>query len=74
MRAFATGTPPHGGIALGLDRLAMVLANESSMKEVMAFPMTGSGHTAVMEAPQRITSAQLKELNISICHPEKSEK
>lgn len=66
LRAFAIGTPPHGGIALGLDRLAMVLAGESSMKEVIAFPMTGSGHTAVMDAPQKITSEQLSELQIEV--------
>ncbi|MBT6401609.1 aspartate--tRNA ligase [candidate division WWE3 bacterium] len=66
LRAFELGTPPHGGIALGLDRLVMVLANETSLKETIPFPMTSSGRTAIMEAPSEVDSAQLKELNLKI--------
>ena len=66
LEAFKFGTPPHGGIALGLDRLVMLLANEDSLKETIAFPMTSSGRTAVMDAPSEVDESQLKELQISI--------
>jgi len=66
LTAFGLGTPPHGGIALGIDRLVMVLANETSLKETIAFPMTSSGKIAVMDAPIAITPEQLKELALSI--------
>jgi len=66
LRAFAVGTPPHGGIALGLDRLIMLLAGETSLKEVIAFPMSASGKTAVMDAPAAVTPAQLEELKLRI--------
>lgn len=62
--AFTLGTPPHGGIGLGLDRLVMLLANESSLKEVIAFPMTSSGKTAVMDAPSEVEDKLLKELKL----------
>lgn len=66
LEAFRLGTPPHGGIALGLDRLVMLLSNESSLKEAIAFPMTSTGRTAVMDAPSEATSEQLRELGISV--------
>lgn len=66
LEAFAVGTPPHGGIALGLDRLVMLLANETSLKEAIAFPMTASGKTAVMDAPAAVDQAQLDELSLSL--------
>ncbi len=66
LRAFEVGTPPHGGIALGLDRLVMLLAGEESLKEAIAFPMTSSGKTAVMDAPAEISKEQLEELKIKI--------
>ena len=66
LEAFKLGTPPHGGIALGLDRIVMLLANESSIKETIAFPMTSSGKTAIMDAPSAVSSEQLSELAISI--------
>ncbi|PIR63506.1 MAG: aspartate--tRNA ligase [Candidatus Pacebacteria bacterium CG_4_9_14_3_um_filter_40_12] len=66
LEAFEVGTPPHGGIALGLDRLAMILANETSLKEAIAFPMTSSGRTAVMDAPSPVSAEQLKELHIAV--------
>lgn len=64
LQAFEVGTPPHGGIALGIDRLVMLIAGETSLKEAIAFPMTSSGRTAVMDAPSVITKEQLKELSI----------
>lgn len=64
LEAFDVGTPPHGGIALGLDRHIMILAGETSLKEAIAFPMTSSGKTAVMDGPNELDPAQLKELHI----------
>jgi len=64
LKAFELGTPPHGGIALGIDRLVMLLANEKSLKETIAFPMTSTGRTAVMDAPSEVAEEQLDELGI----------
>lgn len=66
LEAFAVGTPPHGGIALGLDRHVMLLAGESSIKETIAFPMTSSGRTSVMDAPNPVSPEQLKELHLAV--------
>lgn len=66
LEAFEVGTPPHGGIALGLDRLVMILANETSLKEAIAFPMTSTGRTAVMNAPSPISEEQRTELGLSV--------
>lgn len=66
LEAFQLGTPPHGGIALGFDRLAMLLANEQSIKETIAFPTSSSGRTAVMDAPNEVDPAQLAELGIGV--------
>lgn len=66
IEAFQYGTPPHGGIALGLDRLVMLLAGETSLKEAVAFPMTSTGRTAVMDAPAPVGKEQLKELGLSV--------
>ncbi len=64
IEAFSYGTPPHGGIALGIDRHTMILAGQTSLKEAIAFPMTSSGKTAVMDAPSEVSKEQLKELGI----------
>jgi aspartyl-tRNA synthetase len=66
LRAFEYGAPPHGGIALGIDRFLMILRNESSIREVMAFPKTGDGRDPMMNAPSKVDKKQLKELNIKI--------
>lgn len=66
IEAFSYGAPPHGGIALGLDRHIALLKGEDSIKEVMAFPMTSTGRTSVMDAPAPISEEQLKELGIKI--------
>lgn len=66
LEAFSFGTPPHGGIALGLDRHVMLLAGENSLKEAIPFPMTSTGRTSVMDAPDTASAEQLKELGISI--------
>ena len=64
LEAFSYGVPPHGGIAPGIDRLLMVILGEPSVREVIAFPMTGNGKSAVMEAPSSATDGQLAELGI----------
>jgi aspartyl-tRNA synthetase len=66
LEAFNSGTPPHGGIAPGIDRIVMLLAGESSIKETIAFPMTSTGRTSIMDAPDTVSKAQLQELGISI--------
>lgn len=66
LEAFSFGTPPHGGIALGLDRLVALLGQEASIKETMAFPMTATGRTSIMDAPAPIADEQLKELGLKI--------
>jgi aspartyl-tRNA synthetase len=66
LRAFSFGTPPHGGIAWGLDRLIAVLRNESSIREVIAFAKTGEGRDLMMESPSEISEKQLRELGIRI--------
>jgi len=66
LKAFEYGAPPHGGIALGIDRLLMLLLNEKSIREVILFPKTGDGKDLLMEAPSRVSPEQLKELNIKI--------
>jgi aspartyl-tRNA synthetase len=64
--AFTFGVPPHGGIAPGLDRLVMAILGEPSLREVMAFPATGTGQISVMDAPSPATKEQLNELGIEI--------
>ncbi len=66
LEAFRLGTPPHGGIALGIDRLVMLLSQSSSLKETIAFPMTSTGRTAVMDAPTPVSAEQLKELGLKL--------
>ena len=71
IHAFKTGTPPHGGIAWGFDRLMMLLLDEPNIREVMAFPKTGEGKDPMMQAPSEVSSKQLDELNIVLKKVEK---
>lgn len=66
MKAFRSGTPPHGGIAWGFDRLMMLLQNEPNIREVIAFPKTGEGRDLMMKSPDVVSEKQLKELGIDI--------
>lgn len=66
LTALSSGTPPHGGIAWGLDRLLAVLQNEASIREVIAFPKTGDAQDPMMKSPSPVEIEQLLELGISI--------
>ena len=66
LEALRYGTPPHGGIALGLDRLVMILAGENSIREVIAFPKTASAADLMMRAPTPVSPRQLRELGLSL--------
>jgi len=66
MNAFEYGTPPHGGIALGLDRLVMLLAGSSNLRDTIAFPKTASASCLLTNAPGEVSETQLKELNLSL--------
>ena len=66
INAFKFGAPPHGGIAPGIDRIVMLLADEPNIREVILFPMTGKAEDLMMNAPNEINDAQLKELGIKL--------
>lgn len=66
LEAFKYGAPPHGGIALGIERNIMNLTGEEYLREVQAFPMTRGGQVAVMKAPKPLTKEQLAELGIEV--------
>lgn len=66
LEAFAYGAPPHGGIGLGIERMIMILTGETYLREVQAFPMTGSAHTSIMEAPSPLSDALLKDAHIKL--------
>ncbi|ERJ12699.1 aspartate--tRNA ligase [Haloplasma contractile] len=64
--AFKYGTPPHGGIALGIDRIAMILVGATNLREVIAFPKTASASDPMTDAPGVVSEKQLDELNIQL--------
>jgi aspartyl-tRNA synthetase len=66
LKALASGTPPHGGMAFGFDRLIMLLQNEPNIREVIAFAKTGEGRDLMMDSPSEIQLEQLRELGIKI--------
>ena len=66
INALSYGAPPHGGIAPGIDRIVMLLANEINIREVTMFPMNQNAQDLLMNAPSEVSDKQLKELNINI--------
>ena len=66
VNALKYGTPPHGGFALGLDRLVMILAGTENIRDVIAFPKTTSSNDLMSDAPNIVSENQLKELGIKI--------
>ena len=66
INAFSYGAPPHGGIAPGIDRIVMLLANEKNIREVTKFPLNQNAQDLMMNAPSEVNPEQLKELNLSL--------
>ncbi|HTY44548.1 MAG TPA: aspartate--tRNA ligase [Patescibacteria group bacterium] len=71
LEAFQFGAPPHGGVAFGMDRLLAIIAGESSIREVIAFPKTSAAFCPLTSAPSEVDEKQLKELGISVKKKEK---
>ena len=66
INALSYGAPPHGGIAPGIDRIVMLIANEKNIREVTMFPMNQNAQDLMMKAPSDVGEDQLKELGLSI--------
>jgi aspartyl-tRNA synthetase len=70
LNAFKYGAPPHGGSAPGIDRIVMMLAGESNLREVIAFPMNQQAQDLMMGAPSPVPPERLRELHIRVVSPE----
>ena len=70
LNAFRFGAPPHGGIAPGVDRIVMLLAEQENLREVVAFPMNQQAEDLLMQAPSNVSNAQLRELHIRLNLPQ----
>jgi aspartyl-tRNA synthetase len=71
IRAFRYGVPPHGGIAMGLDRVVMLLTGQDSLRDVTAFPKAQSGQDPLTGAPAGATEGQLRELGLRVVAPQR---
>jgi aspartyl-tRNA synthetase len=72
LEALTYGAPPHGGIAFGIDRIAAILAGETSIRDVIAFPKAASGVDPLTGAPAPVDDRQLKELGVRVVQPPSS--
>ena len=72
INALSYGAPPHGGIAPGIDRIVMLLANKKNIREVTLFPMNQNAQDLMMQAPSEVNQNQLKELNIKVDYKKKN--
>ena len=73
LEAFQYGAPPHGGIALGIDRVVAIYADTTSIRDVIAFPKTAAGTDLMLDSPSQVSEAQLAELHIML-RPSKAAK
>lgn len=71
IEAFKYGAPPHGGIALGLDRLVMLLSGRTNLRDTIAFPKTASASCLLTDAPSEVSNSQLHELHLQLDLDEK---
>ncbi len=74
LNAFRYGAPPHGGLALGIDRIVMLLADQINIREVTMFPMNQQAEDLMMAAPSEVSAHQLRELHIRVAQPPKTDK
>ena len=74
LNALKYGAPPHGGIAPGVDRIVMLLANEPNIREVIIFPMNQKAEDLMMKAPSEVSNKQLRELHLRTIVPDTDKK